>query len=84
MYFVIDSELKSIIFPKDTPVVESREERRKRRHMEKKVSKTLDEICKDMTNSFFVDEDSAASRLAALNASAASSEDSASMTKGYI
>ena len=64
--------------------MESREERRKRRHMEKKVSKTLDEICKDMTNSFFVDEDSAASRLAALNASAVSSEDSASMTKGYI
>ena len=56
---------------------ESREDRRKRRQMEKKVSKTLDQICKDMTNSFFVDADTAAegaaSRLAAMSNSASTS-----------
>ena len=45
--------------------------------MEKKVSKTLDQICKDMTNSFFVDADTAAegaaSRLAAMSNSASTS-----------
>ena len=40
----------------NTTVRESREDRRKRRQMEKKVTKTLDQICKDMTNNFFVDD----------------------------
>ena len=38
--------------------------------MEKKVTKTLDQICKDMTNNFFVDDaEGAANRLAEMSAS---------------
>ena len=68
---------------KDATVRESREDRRKRRQMEKKVSKTLDQICKDMTNNFFVDDDAAAIEGAAANRLAAMSSASTSLGENY-
>ena len=65
--------------------MESREDRRKRRQMEKKVSKTLDQICKDMTNNFSVeDEEGAASRIAALSASTSEENYSSKLQSKYV
>ena len=71
---------------KDTTTVrESREDRRKRRQMEKKVTKTLDQICKDMTNNFFVDDaEGAANRLAEMSASTSEENYSKSVYKRKV
>ena len=53
--------------------------------MEKKVSKTLDQICKDMTNNFSVeDEEGAASRIAALSASTSEENYSSKLQSKYV